>query len=147
MKQGSTDDPFADAPAEEERDDEPDDDGPNAPAPSGLGSDSDGASSGADERSAGSSETVRRGTDPHERTLPYIHARDSVKDGRTQRPIFLRDEIEAGVDELVDDVEDRIGGTVYKTDVMEAAVVLAQENPDLVEAKLREWGYGMAGEF
>lgn len=143
MKQGSTDDPFA----------EPPDDGEPEQPESGSGSEAraepeSGASSdepGERDETAGNATTAE--TAPQKQTLPYIHARESVKDGRTQRPIFLRSEVEDGVDELVDDLEDRVGANVYKTDVMEAAVVLAQENPDLVEAKLREWGYGMTGNF
>jgi hypothetical protein len=117
MKQGSADDPFADDPAETDTDtvDEP---------PEQTDSDS-----------------TTQAT-PQRQSLPYIHARDGVKDGRTQRPVFLREHVESGIDDLVDQMEDELGEDVYKTDVTEAAMAVAQENPELVLAKLQEWGYG-----
>jgi len=36
-----------------------------------------------------------------------------------------------------------IGESIYLTDVKEAAILAAIENPDLVEEILRRWGYGM----
>jgi flagellar biosynthesis/type III secretory pathway M-ring protein FliF/YscJ len=74
-------------------------------------------------------------------TLPYIHRRDSVKEDRNQRPMFLRPDTESGIDDLIDDVETDLGEDVYKTDVTEAAMVVAQRNPELVADVLREWGY------
>lgn len=125
MKQGSADDPFADDVSESSAES---DDGTDA-------SEEDaGTEEAVDEQQSES--TLQSGS------LPYIYSRDSVKDGRQQRPIFLRDEIEDRIPELVSDLETAFGETVYRTDVMEAAVVIAQENPDLVESKLSEWGYG-----
>lgn len=117
MKQGSTDDPFADDAIE----DEP-------------------ADSTASERSTDPETSTS--TSPQRHSLPYIHARDGVKDGRTQRPVFLREHIEDGIDDLVDGMESELGEDVYKTDVTEAAMAVAQEHPELVLEKLEEWGYG-----
>ncbi|WP_123538365.1 hypothetical protein [Halosimplex salinum] len=170
MKQGSADDPFAEEPAEsgddgdddstvvESVDPDPDPDtgtgavleseptaeptdGHESPSSSsGIGSErrdtgSTGTSSLDDRRSSGGESTQRQ-------SLPYIHARDGVKDGRTQRPVFLRDHVETGIDDLVAEMEAELGEDVYKTDVTEAAMAVAQENPGLVLAKLEEWGYG-----
>jgi hypothetical protein len=143
MKQGSTDDPFAEEPdVDTDADEEPDGDGPDSD-PTGVSADSDGAG-GTEDRAqdddppdGGSTQgSVQPGS------LPYIHARDGVKDGRTQRPVFLRDHVEAGIDDLVAEMEAELGEDVYKTDVTEAAMAVAQENPELVLAKLEEWGYG-----
>ena len=122
MKQGSTDDPFAEdssddgAVVEEEPPDQP-----------SAETDLDDAPASAPTRT---------------RSLPYIHSRDGVKDGRKQRPVFLRDHIETGIEDLVDQMEAEFGEDVYKTDVTEAAMAVAQENPALVQEKLDEWGYG-----
>lgn len=134
MKQGSADDPFADDATDE--------------------------SAETTEATASVSETNSkiRSTDiaqdeaPSERdltaqtnrqSLPYIHARDGVKDGRTQRPVFLREHIEDGIDELLAQMEAELDEDVYKTDLTEAAMAVAQEHPELVLAKLEEWGYGL----
>lgn len=130
MKQGSADDPFADDASEEtDTEKEPE-----------LETDNQGT-----ETSLASTETDRSTSSTatsQTRSLPYIHSRDGVKDGRTQRPIFLRDHIESGIDDLVTQMEDEFGEDVYKTDITEAAMAVAQENPSLVREKLDEWGYG-----
>jgi len=132
MKQGSADDPFADeapdeAASDSETDAEPEPDLTDGPATeSGL-----------------AAETAPADTPSSQsRSLPYIHSRDGVKDGRTQRPVFLRDHIEAGIDDLVTQMEAEFGEDVYKTDVTEAAMAIAEERPELVREKLDEWGYG-----
>lgn len=130
MKQGSADDPFADDTSEEgdaEQESELETD--NQSPETGLASTEKDRSTG----TTASSQT---------RSLPYIHSRDGVKDGRTQRPIFLRDHIEEGIDDLVTQMEEEFGEDVYKTDITEAAMAVAQENPSLVREKLDEWGYG-----
>jgi hypothetical protein len=130
MKQGSADDPFADDTSEEgeaERESKPETD--NQSPETGL------ASTKRD-RSTGTTASSQI------RSLPYIHSRDGVKDGRAQRPIFLRDHIEEGIDDLVSQMEEEFGEDVYKTDITEAAMAVAQENPSLVREKLDEWGYG-----
>jgi len=120
MKPGTGDDPYADTEDTDRTD----------PGESAKQRDPQHASSDADS-----------GASPGERTLPYKFARDSVKDGRNQRPIFLRDEVENQLPELLSELEDRLGEDVYKTDVQEAAIVTAIEHPNLVAEKLREWGY------
>jgi len=130
MKQGSADDPFADDEPEETLGDEPtESDTTRLETDTGL-----------------SSADVERSPEPtassQSRSLPYIHSRDGVKDGRTQRPVFLRDHIEDGIDDLVAQMEAEFGEDVYKTDITEAAMAIAQENPQLVREKLDEWGYG-----
>lgn len=121
MKQGSADDPFAE------------DDEESEPEPE--------SAVGTTDRSTVESDTSASSS-VQRQSLPYIHARDGVKDGRTQRPVFLREHVEAGIDELVDEMEAELGEDVYKTDVTEAAMAVAQENPELVLEKLEEWGYG-----
>ena len=130
MKQGSADDPFADDASEEtEAEIEPE---------------LETGSQGTETDLAVTETDVSTGTtaSSQNRSLPYIHSRDGVKDGRTQRPIFLRDHIEAGIDDLLTQMEEEFGEDVYKTDITEAAMAVAQENPSLVREKLDEWGYG-----
>jgi hypothetical protein len=140
MKQGSADDPFADTEQDTAGDEESATDQEateteqDTPA---NGDDVGGMSASTEKKQKGDSSTgVQR------QSLPYIHSRDGVKDGRTQRPVFLREHIETGIDDLVDHMETEFGEDVYKTDVTEAAMIVAQENPELVVAKLEEWGYG-----
>ncbi|MFB6141208.1 MAG: hypothetical protein ABEJ26_12330 [Halosimplex sp.] len=146
MKQGSTDDPFADSSVEDSGEPEETSEGGDVDSsgesdPSGEVAPSTGGPDGRSTTApAGGAEAREDG--PQRRSLPYIHARDGVKDGRTQRPVFLRDHVEAGIDELVAEVEADLGEDVYKTDVTEAAMAVAQEHPELVLAKLEEWGYG-----
>ena len=130
MKQGSADDPFAEEPDDQEE-----------------GSNDQQSKESAVEKSDShteledSTEAEDIDTTQH-RSLPYIHARDGVKDGRIQRPIFLRDHVEDGIDDLVGQMEEEFDERVYKTDITEAAMVVAQENPSLLREILEEWGYG-----
>jgi hypothetical protein len=128
MKQGSTDDPFAEEP-------ESGPDGDEQPPASEEQNSQDATEDPVSRQSTDHSQTQKQ-------SLPYIHARDGVKDGRTQRPVFFRDHVEEGIDDLVDEMEDEFGETVYKTDITEAAMVIAEKNPELLLAKLEEWGYG-----
>ncbi|WP_228841693.1 hypothetical protein [Haloarcula sp. CBA1127] len=72
--------------------------------------------------------------------IPYKFRRDSVKQDRKQRPIFIRPEVEERESTFLRNLEDEVGEDVYKTDALEAALVVAMDNPDLVAEKLREWG-------
>lgn len=126
MKQGSTDDPFAEDP------------GPDTSAETPTDTEAETTPSG--ESPALSSQTEST-TTSRSHQLPYKYSRENVKEGREQRPIFLRPEVEDGIDDLVDDLESRLGEDVYKTDVMEAAIAVAQARPDLIADELREWGY------
>ena len=117
MKSGSGDDPFAetDADPEPESDDQQ------------------------DEMAVETESTdVEATTQPD---IPYKFRRDSVKQDRKQRPIFIRPEVAERESTFLRNLEDEVGEDVYKTDALEAALVVAMDNPDLVAEKLREWGY------
>lgn len=136
MKQGSTDDPFAEDPTDDSLEGDPTD-APSDGEPDGTplaADDTDAESASTEPATPAAAQSTRR------RSLPYIHARDGVKDGRTQRPVFLRDYVETGIDDLVAEMEAELGEDIYKTDVTEAAMVVAEEHPELVAEKLREWG-------
>jgi hypothetical protein len=139
MKQGSADDPFADEVTDDSNE------LTEADATETLNPDTDVAPY-EDATGAPSDEVLSERGETAQRTrqsLPYIHARDGVKDGRTQRPVFLREHIENGIDELLAEMEAELDEDVYKTDLTEAAMAVAQEHPELVVAKLEEWGYGL----
>jgi hypothetical protein len=87
------------------------------------------------------SEESGSATDGDKPEIPYIFRRSSVKADRKQRPIFLRPHIEDRESAFVRTLEDELGEDVYKTDALEAAIVVAMNNPDLVAQELREWGY------
>jgi len=74
--------------------------------------------------------------------LPYKYRRDSVKDGRTQQPMFLQDSTEGLIEETVAEIEAQFDEDVYKTDVVEAMIVAGGEETTPA-AVLRRWGYGM----
>lgn len=77
-------------------------------------------------------------------SLPYIYARETVKEGRDQVPFFLREHVQDLEDEFIDDLEERLGETVYKADAREAALVTVYNNYlDEVAELLREWGYSV----
>lgn len=94
-----------------------------------------------EEEPATGTQTEDTATEPSTPRLPYIHRRDKVNEGRDQVPFFLRDFVRDGEDDLRDAVEAQLDETVPKSDVREAAMLVAQENEDLVAEKLREWGY------
>jgi hypothetical protein len=77
--------------------------------------------------------------------IPYKLRRNKVNEGREQVPYFLREEVVAAEPALQDALEETLGEHVYKSDYREAAMVLAQRNPDLVAEVLREWGYDLDG--
>lgn len=116
MKKGSADDPFSEDPE------------PTESSPTG-------------EQSA----TVEDQSDNDRvspRTLPYIYKRGAVKEGRNQRPVYLREYNEERIPELVDAVEIHLGEDITKTDLLEAAMETAIENPQLVADILRTERYG-----
>jgi hypothetical protein len=76
-------------------------------------------------------------------SIPYKLRRNKVNEGREQVPYFLRKEIIEDEDELQGTLEDLLGEDVYKSDYREAAMVVAQRNPELVAEVLREWGYDL----
>ena len=76
-------------------------------------------------------------------SIAYKLRRNKVNEGREQVPYFLREEIIEDEDELQGTLEDLLGEDVYKSDYREAAMVVAQRNPELVAEVLREWGYDL----
>lgn len=76
-------------------------------------------------------------------SIPYKLRRNKVNEGREQVPYFLRDEIIDAEDELQETLEEILGEDVYKSDYREAAMVVAQRQPELVAEVLREWGYDL----
>lgn len=90
------------------------------------------------------SESEESGDDrPSMSSIPYKLRRDKVNEGREQVPYFLREEVVAGEDDLQAELEDLLDEKVYKSDYREAAMVVAQRNPDLIADVLREWGYDL----
>lgn len=92
------------------------------------------------DRAVDSESTTQR---PSMSSIPYKLRRDKVNEGREQVPYFLREEIIDAEDELQDALEAMLGEDVYKSDYREAAMVVAQQNPELVAEILREWGYDL----
>lgn len=80
---------------------------------------------------------------PDASSIPYKQRREKVNAGREQVPYFLREHVIDAEDELQDSLESMLGETVYKSDYREAAMVVAQRNPELVAEVLREWGYDL----
>jgi hypothetical protein len=76
-------------------------------------------------------------------SIPYKLRRNKVNEGREQVPYFLREEIIEEEDQLQDTLEEILDEDVYKSDYREAAMVVAQRNPELVAEVLREWGYDL----
>lgn len=77
--------------------------------------------------------------------LPYLVERQmrgkSVNADRTKQLLLeVRPHVERAEDELLSELKDDVDGPVHKGDVREAMVLIAQENPELIAKKLREWG-------
>lgn len=77
--------------------------------------------------------------------LPYLVQRQmrgaSVNADRTKQLLLeVRSFVKDDEDIFLDDLQALVDGPVYKGDAREAAMVVAQENPELVAEKLREWG-------
>lgn len=92
---------------------------------------------------ASSSATETGSQRPTMDSIPYKLRRDKVNEGREQVPYFLRAEIIDAEAELQDTLEELLGENVYKSDYREAAMVVAQRNPELIAEILREWGYDL----
>lgn len=89
------------------------------------------------------SNSERGGQRPSMSSIPYKLRREKVNEGREQVPFFLREDVINAEDELKDTLEEMLGGTVYKSDYREAAMIVAQRNPELIAEVLREWGYDL----
>jgi flagellar biosynthesis/type III secretory pathway M-ring protein FliF/YscJ len=84
-----------------------------------------------------------RSQHPAMNSIPYKLRRAKVNEGREQVPYFLRKEIVNAESDLQDTLEELLDESVYKSDYREAAMVVAQRNPELVAEVLREWGYDL----
>lgn len=100
-----------------------------------------------DEPSSASDDESNR-TDETKRTTqkyPYVLRRDTVKDERNNEHVaFLRDEYAELEDEIVRDVATELElreKDVSVTDIREAMVQVASENPERMAEVLLEWGY------
>jgi hypothetical protein len=80
---------------------------------------------------------------PTMQSIPYKLRRDRVNEGREQVPFFLREDVIDAEDGLQNSLEEMLGEDVYKSDYREAAMIVAQQNPELVAEVLREWGYDL----
>ncbi|ELZ89586.1 hypothetical protein C453_00175 [Haloferax elongans ATCC BAA-1513] len=89
------------------------------------------------------SESQSKSQRPTMDSIPYKLRRNKVNEGREQVPYFLREEVIDGEAELQDTLEELLGENVYKSDYREAAMVVAQRNPELIAEILREWGYDL----
>jgi hypothetical protein len=76
-------------------------------------------------------------------SIPYKLRRDKVNQGRQQVPFFLREKVIESEAGLKTALEEMLDESVYKSDYREAAMVVAQRNPELVAEVLREWGYDL----
>lgn len=76
---------------------------------------------------------------------PYVLRRDTVKDERDNEHVaFLRDEFADLEQDIVSDVADELDMRVKDvsvTDIREAMVQVASENPERMAEVLLEWGY------
>lgn len=87
-------------------------------------------------------ESQRERQGDESKQLPYLYARDNVKDDRSQTPMFIQEDTEDELGDLQRDLEDMLSDDrVYKTDVVEAALLAGIQNPDETAAILRDWGY------
>lgn len=76
---------------------------------------------------------------------PYVLRRDTVKDERDNEHVaFLRDEFADLEQDIVSDVSDELDMRVKDvsvTDIREAMVQVASENPERMAEVLLDWGY------
>lgn len=96
-----------------------------------------------DTPSASANESETDSQRPTIASLPYKLRRETVNEGREQVPFFLREDIIESGSDLQETLEERLDEGVYKSDYREAAMIVAQRNPDLVADVLREWGYDL----
>jgi len=126
MKEGPGEDPFADDSTDEERDP---------------------ASDQEPETKAESHSEPERDTSDSMSTneIPYVIRRQTVKEDRDNEHVaFLRDEYAELEDQIRADVADELdmrSKDVSVTDLREAFVELAAENPDAIAGILESWGY------
>jgi len=133
MKPGSGTDPFADVESEDESED-------SGTEKTGEGSQND---PGVEEPAAATeTDTDASTTNPTSASLPFIYARDGVKQARSHTfQLHYRNETYQQEKRVQSDLEDRLGEDIYKVDLREAMIQAAFANLDDVENVLREWGY------
>ncbi|NHN49334.1 hypothetical protein G9464_17315 [Halostella sp. JP-L12] len=74
--------------------------------------------------------------------LPWIYQRNSITDGREKTvQLHLQSSTLDEQREAKAGVEQRLGESVKKADLREAALLVGLENLDEVASTLREWGY------
>lgn len=82
-------------------------------------------------------EGVKRDND-----LPWLFTRDGVKQSRDHTfQLHLRSDTREQEKRFQTDVEELLGEDVYRTDLREAALLVAMEHPDEVADQLRDWGH------
>lgn len=96
-----------------------------------------------DEDSGGSSQAQMGALDMDD--MPYLVKRQvrgaSVNADRTKQLLLeVRPTVKEDEESFLSELQDLVDGPVYKGDAREAIMVVAQENPELVAEKLREWG-------
>ena len=124
MKTGAGEDPFATDPGEvaEDVDEVPDEQEPRSVE----------ASPEEQEESS-----AREGTSE----LPWAIRRDGPKDERPEViQLFVQEGMRDREKDFRRDVERELGNDVFKTDLREAAYLVAMNHPDEVAETLREWG-------
>lgn len=122
--------------------DDAEDDTPSESTPA---SEDDDESSLQEEDTSSTRETASQAPDLDVDDLPYLVQRQmrgaSVNADRTNQLLLeVRPFVKADEDTFLADLQDLIDGPVYKGDAREAALVVAQEHPELVAEKLTEWG-------
>lgn len=88
------------------------------------------------------SETVEGAEGAGSSRLPWIHARNSITDGRERTvQLHLQRSTITQERDVLSDVQSVLGENVAKADLREAALLVGLSNFDAVTDQLREWGY------
>jgi CRISPR/Cas system-associated protein Cas7 (RAMP superfamily) len=136
MKSGAGSDPFADDSSDDAGETtERANQGTDKSSTAKVQTEEEETSSQPDSNISGSS------TAPSGDELPYIFARNGVKDNRKMVQYFLQAETEDVEAEAKYAVEQELGTDLYLTDIREALVRIGAEHIDEVADELREWGY------
>lgn len=125
LKRGSSGDPFEDDAVDDEQDDVQE-----------MGDELPSEESEAMTETESTVETPQRTA-----SIPYIFRRKKVNDGREQIPFFMRDFVMAAEPDFRRAVQEELGENVPKSDLREAAYIVAQRHEQEVVDELRSWGY------
>lgn len=145
MKSGAGDDPFAESDAEsgdEGAGESGDEHAHESPGQRADAADQPAATAAEPSSTDAAPVSGDDGATASATALPYKYRRSSVKEDRTQQPMFLQDDTEDLIADTVARVEQQFDEDVYKTDVVEAMIVAGGEETT-PEAVLQRWGYGM----